>query len=345
MGYNVLSYDTAIADTANQMLLLNAVRASQHYPRSFTSVGEIAAGPPLTASLASTLNFTGFTGLQTYDLNPSINASPGYTQFTLGNLNDKEYLEALRRQIPLEITNSFRADQAWPRELLDLIYIQYFRPTERIVNLADSTRKSRCSPGTPDPGGLCELLSQQIGEFTSRCNSEHFIDINVRNWEFRRDQKMYYNSAANYCHYARFRIFLEEVRLLGYALCEKPAPGCLLTHERSALDMIGYLGELIAAQNYTQEPFIPLFRYGLSVGVEFQFVDVPLFVVRRGEPLGSAAVAVYFDGMTYYIPRPEFGSRTEARSLQTLDLVLQTVRAATQSKDLPKIAPAFSLIR
>jgi hypothetical protein len=342
MGYNVLSYDTAIADTANQLLLLNAVRASQRYPRSFTSVGDIVAAPPLTASLASTLNFTGFTGLQTYNLNPTINASPGYSQFTLGNLNDKEFMDALRKPIAPGITRSFRDDRAWPRQLLDLIYIQYFTPTERIVNLVDSTRKSKCPPGTPGP---CELLNQQIDEFTSRCNSEHFINVNVRNREFRDDRGMYYNSVANYCHYTRFRIFLEEVRLLNYPLCEKPGPGCLLTHERSALDMIGYLGELVAAQNYNEEPFMPVFRYGFSIGLGFQFVDVPLFVVRRGEPLGSAAVAVYHDGMTYYIPRPQFGAPTEERSLQTLDLVLQTIRAATLPENVPKTVPAVSVLK
>jgi hypothetical protein len=212
------------------------------------------------------------------------------------------------------------------------MYIQYFRPTERIVNLADSTRKSKCRPGTPGSGSFCELLNQQIDEFTSRCNSKHFIDINVRNREFRGDPRMYYNTAPNYCIYARFRIFLEEVRnfITDYPLCaDKPGPTCLEWRERSALDMIGYLGELVAAQNYIEEPFVPLVRYGSSTtGLGSIFMDVPLFVVRRGEPLGSAAVAVHHEGMTYYIPRPESGSPVAARSLQTLDLVFQTVRAA-----------------
>src|ERR1700760_335971 len=81
MGYNVLSYDTAVADSANQQLLLNAVRASQHYPRSFTAVGQLQAGPPLSASANSTLNLTSWTGLQTYTLTPSAQASAGYSNF------------------------------------------------------------------------------------------------------------------------------------------------------------------------------------------------------------------------------------------------------------------------
>src|ERR1700758_4313359 len=78
MDYNVLSYDNAIADSANQLLLLNAVRASQHYPRSFTSVGQLQAVPPITGNLASTLTFSGLAGLQGYSLNPTVQASGGY---------------------------------------------------------------------------------------------------------------------------------------------------------------------------------------------------------------------------------------------------------------------------
>jgi hypothetical protein len=109
--------------------------------------------------------------------------------------------------------------------------------------------------------------------------------------------------------------------------------------------MIDYLGQLIAAQNYIDDPFIPLMLYGLSVENSFDFVDVPIFVVRRGEPLGSAAVVVQHGGLTYYIPRPDFGSPREERSLQTLDLVLQTVQAATIAKDLPKPVPTVSVLK
>src|SRR5205814_4004016 len=93
--------------------------------------------------------------------------------------------------------------------------------------------------------------------------------------------------------------------------------------------MNDFLGELIAAQNYIDGAFVPVVLYGHSTergGPEF--LEVPLFVVRRG--VGErAAVSVIHDGVPYYIPQPDFGSPTEARSMQLLDLVLQTVRAAT----------------
>jgi hypothetical protein len=66
--------------------------------------------------------------------------------------------------------------------------------------------------------------------------------------------------------------------------------------------------------------------YGRSVGPTLTYVDVPLFVVVRGAPLEGAAVIVRHNGTTWYIPQPDFGSPTEERSLQTLDLVVQTVQ-------------------
>ena len=189
-------------------------------------------------------------------------------------------------------------------------------------------------------------MNEQIDEYTSRCNDVHFVDADVRVREFRDDRGMYYNTAVNYCHYTRFRLFLEEVRLIGQPICtEKPGPRCLHANERSALAMIGYLGDLIAAQNYRDEPFEPKVMFGRSTDTTYEFVDVPIFVVRRGEPLGGAAVVVQHDGTTYYIPRPDFGSPTEARSLQTLELVLQTVQAATSQKDLPKTVPSVAVVK
>jgi len=349
MGYNVLTYDAALADTANQMLLLNAVRASQHYPKSFTSVGQLIASPPVSGSVQSTFNFDTMIpgGLTTYNHNPSISANAGYTQFALGNLNAQVFMEAIRKPVNAKITKAFYANTGWPRELLYLVYVQHFQPSEESVRFVDFTRKARCAaPTTSGQARHCRKIDEHIAEYAALCKTEHFIDINTRMREFRDDPHMYYNTPVNYCHYARFRIFLEEVTFVTPSCISRPqrGPGCPPSQLRSPLDMIGYLGELIAAQNYIDEPFVPLMLYGLSIDHTFDFVDVPIFVVRRGEPLGSAAVVVQHEWVTYYIPRPDFGSPSEERSMQTLDLVLQTVQAATQRDDLPKTLPSFAVI-
>lgn len=346
MGYNVLSYDETVAETANQLLLLNAVRASQHYPMSFTSVGPVVAGPPLSGSLGSTLNFSSISGLQTYNLNPAISASAGYSQFALGNLNTTGFMEAVRKSVNSKITEAFNSDPRWPHELVDLIYVQTYKPSKQLVGSVDSRRKFKCAaPANTFTRSLCEKLNEHIETFTSRCGDDHFKRISARLSEFRDDPLMYYNSVANYCHFERFRIFREELALLKLHRCPpKTHVGCVPATIRSASAMIGYLGELIAAQNYIDEPFTPLVMVGISVGTKFHFEDAPLFIVQRGAPLGLAAIAVEHEGATYYIPKPDYGSPTEARSLQTLDLVLQTVQAAMHRDDLPKTLPSFAVI-
>jgi hypothetical protein len=342
MGYNVLTFDTAVADTANQQLLLNAVRASQRYPKSFTSVGEVLGSPPISGSLASQLNFSalaGMAGLRDYSVSPSITANAGYGSLGLKNLNANEFMIQIRKTIPDPITKSFEDDRDWPRQLLELIYIQSLRPSEQQVRFVDSARKTRCAI----PDLRCEKIAEQVAEYSNRCD-QHFNDPNVRMRQFQKDPDMYYNTATNYCHYERFRIFLEEMRVVRLPSCTTAQQGCVRKTPRSALHMIGYLGELIAAQNYIAEPYIPRILIGTSIGSEFRFFDVPLFVVRRGVAAEGASVAVVHQGVTYYVPRPEFGSPDEARSMQVLDLVLQTVQAATMQKDLPKTVPTIGIV-
>ncbi len=346
MGYNVLSFDAAIADTANQQLLLNAVRASQHYPKSFTQPGELKASPPVSGGIESTLNLSRLDGLKDYSLTPKLQVDGGYSEFSLKNLNFEEYMLNIRGDIPEPITETFRRNPNWPGQLRDLLYIQKFEPSERVIGLIDSRRKSICQqPPTDREYRRCAKLREQIEEFTIQCGGDmHFVDAAVRIQQFRNDSGIYYNTASNYCHYNRFRIFLEEVRLTKLKTCSTAQPSCVREVRRSALDMIGYLGELIAAENYINAPFVPHVMIGTPVGSHFEFVDVPLFEVRIGAPTGPTSVVILHEGVPYYIPRPDFGSPNEARSMQTLDLVLQTVQAATTREDVPKSSPTVGVI-
>lgn len=226
MGYNVLTYDYAVADTANQQLLLNAVRASQHYPRSFTSVGQLVGNPQVSGTLGSTLNFTNLAGLSTYSVNPAVSAGAGYSQLTLHNLNANEFMVAIRKPVSAEITKSFYKSSSWPRQLLDLVYIQKFSPTNSAVRLIDATRKAKCrAPADIDTANRCKLLYEQINQFGENCDRRHFNDIDARMRQFASDRGMYYNTPVNYCHYERFRIFLEESVLAGTC---KETPGVCL---------------------------------------------------------------------------------------------------------------------
>jgi len=347
MGYNVLSYDAAIADTANQQLLLNAVRASQHYPKSFTQPGNLKATPPVTGNFDSAFNLTRIDGLTTYGFTPKLAVDGGYNEFSLNNLNFDEYMTRIRSEIKPAITQRFEQNRNWPGQLRDLLYIQEFKLSEQEVRFIDSRRKTICLHATTRSLiQRCKTLNDQIAEFANECEDarSHFFSLPDRIDRVRKDRGIYFNSAANFCHYNRFRILLEEVHITTKICSKAQQFGCVQVVRRTPLDMIGYLGDLIAAQNYRSERFVPKVIVGISVGSDFEFHDVPLFDVRIGAPTVPASVLVMHEGIPYYIPRPDFGSPDEARSMQTLDLVLQTVQAATKGEDVPKTSQTVTTI-
>jgi hypothetical protein len=345
MEANVISYDNTIADTANQSILMNAVRASQHYPMSFTSVGPVIATPPISGSIASTLSL-GNTVTPSNTITPTLNASGGYTTFSLDNLNYQSFMEALREPVSLKIVSSFEQDQHWPREMLYLVYVQEVNPSVSLVLSIDKERKRICADRLSEfAKSHCDLIDKDLALFTAAHCGDHFTNIDHRLRDVSRDRGFYYNTATNQCRFLRMRIFLEEMRMLGKRPCPDSVhgPRCVPATFRSALQMIEYLGELIAAQLYINDPYIPCVSLGVSTPVGYEFELVPLFVVQRGVGPTRPSVIVYHNGSFYSIPQPDFGSPTEERSLQVLDLVLQTVRAATHREDLPK-QPSLGIV-
>jgi hypothetical protein len=340
MHQNVMSYDDALAVSANETLLLNAVRSSQRFPMSFASVGQIYGAPQWAGALGGQLNFTEAVGFTAGALTPNVaTIGPGYSQFTLDNLNSKEFMEGMRKPVAPAIIESFFASN-WPEELVRLVYIQSLKLDAARVAAIDRRRRSVCAGARDERSSrLCAVIEEDIATYDARC-SGLFASSAARLAAFKQDPKAYYNSAASACHHLRFQIVLREARLLDIRPCaaDKPKPSCLPANYRSALQMIQYLGELIAAQHYIEAPFVPDVLIGRStMEGSYEYVRVPLFEVRR-DPVGLplSAIRVRHAGGFYYIPRPDYGSRTEARSLQALDLVLQSVRAATFKADLPK---------
>ncbi len=111
----------------------------------------------------------------------------------------------------------------------------------------------------------------------------------------------------------------------------------LKSRTRSPQELLYYLGELVAAQNYSTHPYCPTIFVGEPGAGGTRRRPVPLFVVRRaGAVPGPAAVSVSYDGELFYIPRPALGSVDEARSLQVLDFVNQVITMVTTKTDLPE---------
>jgi hypothetical protein len=307
------AYNSAIADSNNQQILLNAVRASQRAPMSFVSFGDVAASPTFSGSAAGTFNFDPF-GLTTYALNPTMNVGGGFTSFGMSNLNSGEFMKAVQKPLDPAIVQYFN-DLKFPEELTLLVFVQSYVVSraqyDRIANAVKAKCASRADPRTEE---ICRRLDDDRAAFED-AGCQDFPES---------DPMTVLNTGRELCSMNVFQTFIRRLRLLHLSLKFRT---------RSVQGMLYYLGELIAAQNYSAQPYSPT----LFVEAEGRRRLVPLFVVRRGFPApGQSAVTVFYQGEAFYIPRPEVGTADEARSLQVLDLISQAMAAATSKGDLPK---------
>jgi hypothetical protein len=309
------AYNQAIAESNNRQILLNAVRASQRAPMSFVGFGDVSATPNWSGSASGTFNFDPF-GLTTYNVNPSVSMAGGFSAFTMNNLNNAEFAQQLQRHISPADVEYFVALK-FPKELVQLIFVQEYRIAARQRQKIESDVSARCaSRHDPRTIQFCEQLSRDRADFEAAgCHSfpETGGIVTIL------------NTARDRCSMTTFQTFERQLRLLNLDL---PFTA------RTGQGVLYYLGELIAAQNYSPYPFSPQLFTATADG---QRHIVPVFEVRRGIPVsGEAAVTVSYNGEGFYIPKPAFGTLEEARSLQVLDLVSQIITRATAKDALPK---------
>jgi hypothetical protein len=212
-------------------------------------------------------------------------------------------------------------DLKWPEELTDLLFIASISVRPEVYNRIVRAAEAKCADdSSPRTRRLCEAIHDQEAELSA-----------ARCFEYP-ERGFIYNSAREICSMARFQIFIRRSRLLYI----DPLGRKHYTYTpHTALGILYYLGELIAAQNYSAKQYDPKVLIGTAEGIR----PVPLFVVRRGVAVpGEAAVHVYHRGEPFFIPRPELGTVDEARSMQVLDFVSQVISAVTTGKDIPKIS-------
>jgi hypothetical protein len=307
------AYDEAIWDSSNRQILLNAVRASQRAPMSFVGFGDVLASPNFSGSAAGTFNLAP-SALSNYSLNPTVTYGGGFSQFTINNLNHSDFATAMRKPIERKLLLYFQ-HLDWPEEMVQLLLVHSISMTKadhaQLIRTVQAKCHSDLSPRTQE---ICEQLTEDGAVFED-CKAHEVATsdpgMNIL------------NSARELCSMNKFQYTLRMFRLLGH----RNFPG----QPRSPEGILYYLGELIAAQNYSPQPYTPM-TFIASGGKRHL---VKLFVVERGIS-ANAAVQVVCNGDAFYIPRPQLGTVDEERSLQVLDLVSQAIVMATSKDSLPK---------
>jgi hypothetical protein len=316
------AYNAAIAESNNEAILLNAVRASQLAPMSFVSLGQVLSTPTLSGIAPPTFNFDTIIrgGLTTYTLAPTANVAGGFQSFTMDNLNSSDFMDRMRKPIKPELIRYFHDSLGWPQELMELLFIAQVKVKPGVRDWIERTAIAKCAgpPDEPRTEQICAAIRQVTNERQLAGCYE------------RPDGGLIFNSARNICKMAKFQIFIRMSRLLRIDIFRRFE---IVPH--TSLGMLYYLGELIAAQNYSESPYMPRVLFGTSTAGD---ILVPLFVVRHGlHPPGVSAVHVSYHGEIFYIPQPNLGAADEARSLQVLDFVSQVISAQTLDKNIPRI--------
>jgi hypothetical protein len=309
------AYNAAIAQSNNRQILLNSVRASQRAPMSFVGFGDVAASPNYSGSAAGTFNLNP-AALTSYTLNPTLNYGGGFTSFAISNLNRTEYIQAIQTPIPAKLAQYFY-DLKWPKEVVDLMLSQsYVLKRGEFLKIERDVRIRCENRSDPRTAQICERLDEDQLAFEAE---------GCREFPHDKPEITFLNTGREFCTMNTYQRFLRKLRLLNVNLPFKL---------RSIQGVLYYLGELIAAQNYSVHPYSPTVFVETPDGHRRL---VPLFEVRRGLPgLGQAAVQVNYEGEDFYIAKPAFGTIDEARSLQVLDLVSTALALRTTKDELPK---------
>jgi hypothetical protein len=311
------AYNQAIGESNNRQILANAVRASQRGPMSFVGFGNMTAQPTFSGGATGMWNFDPLGRVTSSVLGTSVSATGGFSTFELNNLNNSDFIDGMQKHVNLSLVKHFE-DLNYPEELMALVFVQqYVLPHGQYDAIVHAVEIKCTAPLDLRSQQLCDQIAKDRAASRERgCpEGERGAIIIIP------------NTGREFCAMSRFQTFVRLLRVLE----PKPLVKRLL---RTPEGMLYWLGELIAAQNYSVHPYLPetLIDTHTSLG----YTLVPLFEVRRGPPILPPAVAVVHQGELFYIPRPAFGAVDEARSLQVLNLVWYAIALATSKDFLPK---------
>jgi hypothetical protein len=314
------AYNQAIGESNNRQILANAVRASQRGPMSFVGFGEMAATPTFSGGATGSWMFDAIGTVTGSTLGTSVSAGGGFNSFQLSNLNNTEFMTKMQEHVGQDLIQHF-TDLNYPPEIVKLVFVQEYRRIPiaeyyRIVHEAES--KCARSPSIQLSIQLCEQIAKD-----REASREHGCPPDERGPTITIP-----NSGRHFCSMNRFQTFVRQLRLLNLEIPLRYVVG------RTPEGMLYWLGELIAAQNYSVDPYIP--QTFANTHTPLGYTLVPLFEVHRGPPLLPPAVAIVHHGEIFYIPRPAFGTIDEARSLEVLDLVWYAIALKTGKDQLPK---------
>jgi len=179
-----VAYNRAVANSTNQVLLLNVVRASQRLPTYYTRLEGDAASLGLTPNgslslpLSNPRSFetdinTGATGgvtgaatkavgsLASIVSNLGLQASES-NLMTLQTLDDQKYQNGMMTPVPLKNIQAFQ-DEGYQRDLLFLMFLSNIQVSGELLDAIDAAAAARCGQALAGTVSFEQQLCAYIG--------------------------------------------------------------------------------------------------------------------------------------------------------------------------------------
>ncbi len=185
-----LAYNRAVANSTNQVLLLNVVRASERLPTYYTRLegdaSSLALSPnaSLNVPLVNTHSFendlnTGATGAVTSGATKSVTSLAGIAGvfglsssesnlLTLQTLDDQKYQNGMMTAVPLKNIQAFQ-DEGYQRDLLFMMFFSSIAISGRLMTSIDEAVATRCAEIERNavPGAGMSFARQACGYIAS----------------------------------------------------------------------------------------------------------------------------------------------------------------------------------
>jgi hypothetical protein len=169
-----VAYNRVVADSTNQVLLLNIVRASQRLPTYYTRLEGDASSLGLTPNAGLTLPLVnprsfetdinnGATGAVTSTGTKAIGSLAQFASslglsasesnlMTLQTLDDQKYQNGMMTPVPLKNIQAFQ-DEGYQRDLLFMMFLSSVQISGTLVDTIDAAVTARCGQARAGAGG------------------------------------------------------------------------------------------------------------------------------------------------------------------------------------------------
>ena len=194
-----VAYNRAVANSTNQVLLLNVVRASQRRPTYYTRLEGDAASMSLTPngslnmplnnprSFETDTNF-GATGAVTSAATKAVGSLASLVSglglqasesnlMTLQTLDDQKYQNGMMTPVPVKNIQAFQ-DEGYQRDLLFLMFLANVQVAKDLIDPIDAAAAARCAqvqPSTQDRSGGISFI-RQVCDYIATGPYRNFFD-------------------------------------------------------------------------------------------------------------------------------------------------------------------------